>query len=209
MIGWRWRIHSPDGRFLLAGSRDGLVWLLDAAGENPPRILRYVEQCDPTGPNEESSGAIVAVLFSHDGKGAYAVESTGMVRKWRAPDWSDAGHYQIPAGVSAAALSPNSQVIASALEDGTVRFYAAETGQLQLVLASTTDANSGLVIATDGKYEFGIPSDSSLAVYRVGRKTVTVDNLPGSRRAPGVLAEFLKENSEMHAESPSTTPGQE
>ena len=84
-----------------------------------------------------------------------------------------------------------------------------QAGQLQLVLASTTDANSGLVIATDGKYEFGIPSDSSLAVYRVGRKTVTVDNLPGSRRAPGLLAEFLKENSEMHAESPSMTPGQE
>jgi hypothetical protein len=100
-------------------------------------------------------------------------------------------------------------VIASALEDGTVRFYAAETGKLKLVLASTTDADSGLVIATDGKYDFGIPTDSLLAVYRVGRKTVTVDNLPGNRRAPGLLAGFLKENSEKQAESPSRTPGQE
>jgi len=199
--------YSPDGKFLLAGSRDGLVWLLDAAGENLPRILRQVKPF--VLPNEESSGAIVAVLFSHDGKRAYAVESTGMVWKWSTTDWSEAGHYQIPGGVSAAALSPNSHVIASALEDGTVRFYAAETGQLKLVLASTTDANSGLVIGTDGKYDFGIPSDSSLAVYRVGRKTVTVDNLHGNRRAPGLLAGFLKENSEMHAESPSTTPGQE
>jgi len=188
---------------LLAGSRDGLVWLLDAAGENLPRILRQVKSFYL--PNEELSGAIAAVLFSHDGKRAYAVESTGMVWKWSTTDWSDAGHYQIPAGVSAAALSPNSQVIASALEDGTVRFYAAETGQLKLVLASTTDANSGLVIGTDGKYDFGIPSDSSLAVYRVGRKTVTVDSLPGNRRAPGLLAGFLKENSKMQAETPSRT----
>lgn len=195
--------YSPDGKFLLAGSRDGIVWLLDAAGENLPRILRQVKSFYL--PNEELSGAIAAVLFSHDGKRAYAVESTGMVWKWSTTDWSDAGHYQIPAGVSAAALSPNSQVIASALEDGTVRFYAAETGQLKLVLASTTDANSGLVIGTDGKYDFGIPSDSSLAVYRVGRKTVTVDSLPGNRRAPGLLAGFLKENSKMQAETPSRT----
>lgn len=201
--------YSPDGKSLLAGSRDGLVWLLDAAGENPPRILRQVEPFDPTKPNEQSSGAIVAVLFSHDGKRAYAVESTGVVWKWSTNDWSDAGYYQIPAGVSAAALSPNSQVIASTLEDGTVRFYAAETGQLKLVLASTADANSGLVIATDGKYDLGISSDSSLAVYRVGRKTVSVDNLAGNRRAPGLLAGFLKENSEMPAENPSRTHGQE
>jgi len=201
--------YSPDGKVLLAGSRNGLVWLLDAAGENPPRILRKVEWFDSARPNEEYSSAIVAVLFSHDGKRAYAVESTGIIWKWNTTDWSDAGHYQIPPGVSAAALSPNSHVIASAIEDGTVRFYAAETGQLKLVLASTTDANSGLVIAPDGKYDFGIPSDSSLAVYRVGRKAVTVDTLPSNRRSPGLLSGFLKENSEMQAESPSRTPGQE
>jgi WD40 repeat protein len=201
--------YSPDGKRLLAGARDGLVWLLDAAGENPPRILRQVERFDPTTPNEESSGAIVAVLFSHDGKRAYAVESTGMVWKWSTSDWSDAGHYQIPAGVSAAALSPNSQVIASALADGTVRFYAAETGQLKLVLASTKDADSGLAISTDGKYDFGIPNDASLAVYRVGRKTVTLDTRPGNRHLPGLFAGFLKENSEMLAESTSRTLGQE
>ena len=199
--------YSRDGKFLLAGARESLVWLLDAAGENPPRILRQVKPF--VLPNEEFPGAIVAVLFSHDGKRAYAVESTGMVWKWSTTDWSDAGHYQIPAGVSAAALSPNSQVIASALEDGTVRFYAAETGQLKLVLASTTDADSGLAIAPDGRYDFGIPSDSSLAVYRVRRKTVTVDNLPGNRRAPGLLAGFLKENSQMQAESPWGTHGQQ
>lgn len=195
--------YSPDDKLLLAGSQDGLVWVLDASSENPPLILRQVKPF--VLPNEERPGAIVAVLFSHDGKRAYAVESTGMVWKWSTSDWSDARHYRIPAGVSAAALSPNSQVIACALSDGSVRFYAAETGQLKLVLANTADADSGLVIAPDGRYDFGIPSDSSLAVYRVGRKTVTVDNIPGNRRAPGLLAGFLKENSEMQAESPSRT----
>jgi hypothetical protein len=52
----------------------------------------------------------------------HAVESTGLVWEWNTRDWSDAGHYEIPAGLSAAALSPKSLVIALALQDGTIRF---------------------------------------------------------------------------------------
>lgn len=76
-------------------------------------------------------------------------------------------------------------------------------GQLKLVLVSRADADSGLVIAPDGRYDFGIPSDSSLAVYRVERRTMGVDNLPGNHRVPGLFAEFLKQNSEVQAETPS------
>jgi len=60
-----------------------------------------------------------------------------------------------------------------------------------------TEAGSGLAITPDGRYDLGVPSDSSLAAYRVGRKTVTVDKLPGNRRVSGLLVEFLKENAEM------------
>ena len=166
------------------------------AQEAPARILRQVEGSDLDRFNENRAGQIVATLFSHDAKCAYAVESTGMVWKWNTSDWSNAGHFEIPAGVSAAALSPNSRTIAVAINDGTVRFYAADSGQLKLVLASAAEDSSGLAITPDGKYDFGVPSDSSLAAYRAGRKTVTVDKLPGNSRVSGLLVEFLKENAE-------------
>lgn len=51
--------------------------------------------------------------------------------KWSTTNWSEAGHCQVPAGVSAAVLSPNSQVMGCALADGSVRFYAAETGAVE------------------------------------------------------------------------------
>jgi WD40 repeat protein len=189
--------YSPDGKFLLAGARDGLTWVVDTAQENPARILRQADGSDLNQFNENRAGQVVATLFSRDGKYAYAVESTGMVWKWNTSDWSNAGHFEIPAGVSAAALSPNSRTIAVAINDGTVRFYAADSGQLKLVLASAPEASSGLAITPDGRYDLGIPSDSSLAAYRVGRKMVTADKLPGNRRVSGLLLEFLKENAEM------------
>jgi len=188
--------YSPDGKSLLAGTRDGLMWVLDVAQENPARILRPAEGADLDRFNQNRVGHVVATLFSGDGKYAYAVQSTGMVWRWNTADWSDAGHYELPVGVSAAALSPNSRMIAFALTDGTVRFCEADTGHLRLILAGATEAGSGLAITPDGRYDFGVLSDSSLAAYRVGRKTVTVDKLPGNRRVSGLLAEFLKENAE-------------
>jgi WD40 repeat protein len=186
--------YSPDGKFLLAGSRDGLVWLLDTAGVNAPRILRAPEDFDSQKPNGAFSRPIVGVVFSHDGGRAYAVESNGRVWQWNATNWTDAGHYQIQKGGSAAALSPNSKVIAVAHQDGAIRFYAAESGKLELVLASTEDGNSSLVVSPDGRYDFGIAGDSTLASYRAGRKAIAIDSLPGNRRVPGLFNEFLKEN---------------
>jgi WD40 repeat protein len=193
--------YSPDGELLLAGSRDGLVWLIDAGGKNPQRILRQVKLLDQTKPNYEApSGAIVSVLFSEKGKRAYAVESTGAVWVWSTADWTSAGDYRIEAGASSARLSPNGRVLAIANSDGAIRFYGAASGKLKLTVASTADVNSGLAVATDGTYDVGNEADLSLALYRVGRKTVTIDRLPGTRRVQGLLNEFLKENAEPKVE---------
>lgn len=187
--------YSRDGRLLLAGSETGVVWVLDAAGNNPARILHEYEDFDAEKPNQRSYGAIVAVFFSPDGKRAWAVQSSGRVWQWNTTDWTSAGGYQTEPGASSAALSPNGQVIAIANQDGAVRFYAAETGELKLVLASATAPESALVVTTDGRYDFGLASDLSMAAYRVGRETVSIDRLPGNRRVQGLLGEFLRENA--------------
>ncbi|HKW27464.1 MAG TPA: WD40 repeat domain-containing protein [Terriglobales bacterium] len=186
--------YSPDGKLLLAGSETGVVWVLDAAGNTPSRILHEYEEFDPEKPNQRSFGPIVAVFFSADGKRAWAVQSSGRVWLWNTNDWSSAGSYQAEPGASSAGLSPNGKVIAIANRDGAVRFYAAETGQLKLVLASAAP-DGALVVATDGRYDFGLASDLALAAFRVGRKTVNVDRLQGNRRVQGLLGEFLKENA--------------
>ncbi|HKT69505.1 MAG TPA: WD40 repeat domain-containing protein, partial [Terriglobales bacterium] len=69
--------YSPDGKLLLAGSETGVVWVLDAVGNNPARILHAFEEFDPEKPNQRSYGAIVSVFFSPDGKRAWAVQSSG------------------------------------------------------------------------------------------------------------------------------------
>ena len=187
--------YSPDGKLLLAGSQNGLVWVLDAAGDNPARIVHEVEDFDPGKPNQRSSAAVVAAFFSPDGKLAYAVQSSGVVWKWKAADWTSAGSFGTQAGAASAALSPNGKVIALANQDGAVRFYAANGGELKLLLASTPGAGSALAVASDGRFDFGAAGDLSLAAYRLGRTTVSVDRLPGNRRVPGLLGEFLKESA--------------
>ena len=187
--------YSPDGKLLLAGSETGVVWVLDAARKNPARILHAFEEFDPEKPNQRSYGAIVSAFFSPDGKRAWALQSSGRVWLWNTGDWTSAGSYQAAPGASSAALSPNGKVIAIANKNGAVRFYVAESGELNLVVASTSAPDSALVVATDGRYDFSLTSDLALAAYRVGRETVSVDRLPGNRRVQGLLGEFLKENA--------------
>jgi len=187
--------YSPDGKLLLAGSETGVVWVLDAAGNNGARLLHEYEEFDPEKPNQRSFGPIVAVFFSPEGRRAWAVQSSGKVWLWNTSDWTSARSYQTEPGGSSAALSPNGKVIAIANRDGAVRFYAAETGELKLVLASTPAPESALVVATDGRYDFSLASDLGLAAYRVGRGTVSIDRLPGNRQVQGLFVEFLKENA--------------
>ncbi|HEV2115684.1 MAG TPA: WD40 repeat domain-containing protein [Terriglobales bacterium] len=187
--------YSPDGKLLLAGSEDGVVWALDAVANTPARLLREFEAFDPEKPNEGSHAAIVAAFFSPDGKLAYAVQSTGRIWKWHTADWTTAGTYETEAGASSATLSPNGRVIAIANKDGAARFYGAETGELKLTLASAAASDSALAVASDGRYDFGTTSDLGLALYRVGRNTMTVDRLPAARRVPGLLRDFLQENA--------------
>jgi hypothetical protein len=120
-------------------------------------------------------------LFSRDGEHAYAVESTGTVWAWKTRDWSGASDYQVQSGASSAALSLNGKALVVANTGGAIRFYEAERGKLLLVLAGTEDSNSELVVALDGRYDFGSDADFSRAHYRVAGKTVRVDQLPGYR----------------------------
>lgn len=132
------------------------------------------------------------------------MQSSGRVWLWNTSDWTEAGGYQTELGVSSAALSPNSKVIAMANQDGAVRFYTAETAELKLVLANAPTPDSALVVTTDGRYDFGLDSDLALAAYRVGRETVNVDRLPGNRRVQGLFDEFLRENAEPTAKGRSS-----
>jgi len=186
--------YSPDGKLLLAGSTDGFVWLLDATGTKTVEVLREATEPDATEPTyQEPPSAIVSVFFSRQGDRAYAVESNGTVWLWNRKDWSSAGKYETPRGAVSAALSPNGNVIAIANADGATRFYDAETGKSQLVMASTDDPDSQLSVASDGRYDFGRDSDLALAQFRVGRTTVRVDQLPGHRRVRGLLSVFLRQ----------------
>ncbi|MBN1570792.1 MAG: WD40 repeat domain-containing protein [Acidobacteria bacterium] len=188
--------YSPEGKWLLAGSDTGPVWLLDTSGKKPLQVLRKVEvlDYDPLNPNQELGGTIIAALFSQDGKRAYAVTSTGRVLIWDTLSWTKLREIQTYPGESAAALSPNGKVLAIANLDGAIRFYHAETGVLQLVVVTNGKPDSELVISPDMDYDYGNNADLLLAHFRIGRNAVSVDKTPGSRRVPGLFKKFLSEN---------------
>ena len=61
--------------------------------------------------------------------------------------------------------------------------------------ATSTDHRFAALGSRDAQFGVGAPGDLSLALYRVGRRSVTVDRLPGTRPVPGLLNEFLMENA--------------
>jgi WD40 repeat protein len=115
---------SPDGRVLVAGSRDGHCKVWDAQ-------TRAKQQPEP----EHGRGSVYCLAFSPDGKLMATGGFDQMIKLWDATSWKElgqlAGHQ---ARVNAVAFSPSGKVLASVSDDGTVRLWdvAGRAEQAQL-----------------------------------------------------------------------------
>lgn len=78
---------SPDGRWLIAGTRSGMLHRWDL-NQVPPQVTSWPGFDD----------AVFLADFSRDSQSLYVV-SGRTVKRWRVADWEEAGRFEAPAGI--------------------------------------------------------------------------------------------------------------
>jgi WD40 repeat protein len=123
---WIWSIDaSPNGKFLAAGGRDGIVYLWNIEDYQKPKLLRSL-----IGHQEE----IFAVKFSPDGKLLASASRDCTICLWKINNDIDAyipnpikttlgGEYGHKKGIRSIAFDKHSKRLASASEDQTIRIW--------------------------------------------------------------------------------------
>lgn len=137
---------SDDGKFLAAGSEDGLVLVWDA--ENAEKCagdltitmdgitsFRLVPQPHFT---QGHLGAVRALGFTNDGKHIVSGGDDGILRLWRIDAGGERIRRKFPGhigAIQALSLNTDSSLCATSGSDGTVRVWVLRTGSCMHVLA--------------------------------------------------------------------------
>src|SRR5205814_3259874 len=89
---------SPDGRWLVAGTRSGKLHRWDLTKQEPEVL---------TGAGHK--GAVSRLQFSPDGKSLYSLHSNRMLRRWdtTADSWSEAASTQLAGPTGQVVVSPH------------------------------------------------------------------------------------------------------
>jgi eukaryotic-like serine/threonine-protein kinase len=144
---------SPDGRVLLAGDDDGVVWWFDPAIHAPVSLR-------PSGPSDGRDGAVVAKLSTEasavwtDGSRIQALESAGVVHRWRLENGERIPEPSVVTKMSAktGVLTPDGAVLAIAGVDGRVAIVRGDAfeiiGAHPAQVRSIAIARGGDLIAT-------------------------------------------------------------
>jgi WD40 repeat protein len=133
-------VISPDGRFVAAGSGNGIV------------ALWRVGDDTSAGGSVMHSGRVNVVRFSPDGRYLLTVGDDGTARLWNPIRGSPTGRAMNHRGpIHAAAFSPDSRLVATASEDRTVRLWSTEDGGPTGVVLSLGSPGLAVGFSPDGR----------------------------------------------------------
>src|SRR5262249_9645691 len=110
-------VYSPDGSYLAAAFRSGLVAVWNAESPGAPRLLA-------AGP-----GRVRGIAFSRDSTYIAAAGTDG-VSIWEMATGDPVGRYGVPKEVRAIAFQPNGALLATAELDGVVRLREPLSGSV-------------------------------------------------------------------------------
>lgn len=154
---------SPDGKFLITGSRDHSVreWEV-TSGKQIRSFQGHMQE-------------VVAVAVRPDGRQVASGSAEGAIRLW---DLSSADEHKALSDATdslwAVAISPDSKKVAAAGADKTVRVYDPHTGKLEAELAGHTAPVTSLAFFPDGRLA-SAGGDRGIKVWDVATKSVVTE----------------------------------
>jgi WD40 repeat protein len=190
---------SGDGRFLASGGEDGLVRLWQVSDGHLRATWRG------------HVGIIHGVALSGDGQLVASAGEDGTVRLWQAgrPD-QDAGRQDaaatsgVPQGplatlrghrgtVWAVAVSRDGGVVASGWIDGTLRLWAAPSGQLLETVQGPTSGVNAVALSRDGRFVASGGVDGAVQLWEAagGRALSSVQAHTGTARGLALAVDGL------------------
>jgi len=145
---------SADGRHVVFGSDDAMVWVWNADGQGVPVRLRG------------HGGNVISAAFSPDGRRIVSASADQTVRVWNADGSGEPvilrGH---DSAVWSSAFSPDSRRIVSASADQTVRVWNADGSGEPLVLRGHGATVQSAAFSPDGRRIASASDDRTVRVW--------------------------------------------
>jgi WD40 repeat protein/uncharacterized caspase-like protein len=176
---------SPDDAQIASGGADGKVKIWDAKTGREIKTL------------EGHADWVNSVAFSPDGKTLISGGNDRSVRAWDVEQgkmrFVSTGHADKIDTVSFDMSDARGRRYISASEDGSLRIWSSETGNLLATLVSFNDSNDWLVVAPDGLFD-GSPAAWNQLLWRFEQNTLNVAPVEAffyDYYYPGLLTDIL------------------
>lgn len=192
--------YSPDGKSIAAVGNNGLfIWSSESS-----QLVHSVSQ---------ASG--IRIMFSPDGESIaigsslkFMQQSSGTLHLWETMNWQKIREIPVSSGVNSIAFSPDGKLLAGGLDDGTIRWWDALTGQEKnkiehkksgpVLFVAFSHDGTNLASGSMGTKLITKPSESNsewVSLHHFGelslwdpqtgdkKRTITGDEFPGSKIA--------------------------
>ena len=172
---------SADGSRVASASRDRTIKVWDAVAGAEVKTI-------------SGNGGFSLVAYDPSGKRLFAGGASGRVAAYDAATFVEVyARESHTAEVNGAAFSRAGRWLATASEDGSLRVWEAESGELAATLVSMFETNDWLVASPDGLFD-GSPEAWDQILWRFGGRTTEVRPVEvyfNEFYYPGLLADIL------------------